>query len=239
MSMNSQIDITFDFRSDTPPKKDPDSHSPTLCKYHKLLWSKLLPNGANFELEDTRRGAYLFHESDEVGKFFLSSDALIPTFTREPKISHIINQVPLEEQDEFNRIGYTIGGMIVFPGNQINRKMTINGARGCHPRIKDRFDLTVECIRRHYNNESSPLEGVLERYSAFFELFGDFRRYVEFFLLQDIVSDDFSSVNFFTPFEDFYLWPWPKNLNSYLLYRQLAIGFIEARNQRILNYYDL
>ena len=36
----------------------------------------------------------------------------------------------------------------LFPGNQIGRKMTINAARGCHPRINDRFDLTVECIRR-------------------------------------------------------------------------------------------
>ncbi|WP_113903400.1 DUF6994 family protein [Brevibacterium celere] len=34
---------------------------------------------------------------------------------------------------------------------------TINGARGLHPRIVDRFDLTLECIRRHYRGEPSPL----------------------------------------------------------------------------------
>lgn len=31
------IDTTFDFRSETPPGKDADSHSPTLRRYHQLL----------------------------------------------------------------------------------------------------------------------------------------------------------------------------------------------------------
>ena len=99
---------------------------------------------------------------------------------------------------------------MVFPGNRIGRKMTINGARGFHPRIKDRFDLTVECIRRHYRNEWSPLSDALRRYADFFGLFGDFRGYVEFFLLQDLVTVDCSAVKFFTPFEDFNTSPLPE-----------------------------
>ena len=87
------------------------------------------------------------------------------------------------------RIGYTIGGMMLFPGNRVGGKMTINGARGFHPRIKDRFDLTVECIRRHYRDEPSPLSDTLARYADFFGLFGDFQGYVEYFLLQDLVSE--------------------------------------------------
>ena len=43
--------ITFDFRSDTPPGRDPDALSPTLRRYHQLLWSKPLPSGAPFELD--------------------------------------------------------------------------------------------------------------------------------------------------------------------------------------------
>ena len=38
------LDINFNVYSDTPEGKDPDSFSPTLRKYHKLLWSKTLPN---------------------------------------------------------------------------------------------------------------------------------------------------------------------------------------------------
>ena len=46
MSQQIDIDVTFDFRSDTRPKKDPDKDSATLRRYHKLLWSKPLPSGA-------------------------------------------------------------------------------------------------------------------------------------------------------------------------------------------------
>ncbi len=140
----------------------------------------------------------------------------------------------MEEREAFNGIGYTIGGMMVFPGNRIGRKMTINGARGFHPRIKDRFDLTVECIRRHYRNERSPLSDTLARYADFFGLFGDFRGYVEFFLLQDLVTEDCSAVRFFMPFEDFNTSPLPASMDAYRAYRQLAVDFIEARNHRIL-----
>jgi len=67
--MSTQIDIDFDFYSDTPPNKDPDSYSPTLRSYHKLLWSKSLPSGAEFKLVDTTPYVYLHHKS-ELGEFF-------------------------------------------------------------------------------------------------------------------------------------------------------------------------
>ncbi len=173
-----------------------------------------------------------------MGEFFLASDAVIPSFTREHRISHIIEQMPKEEPDAFNSVGYTIGEMMVFPGNRIDGKMTINGARGFHPRIKDRFDLTVECIRRHYCNEPSPLSDTLARYKDFFGLFGDFRGYVEFFLLQDLVSENFSTVRFFMPFDDFKKSPLPASTEAYRGYMRLAVEFIEARNRRILRWAD-
>jgi hypothetical protein len=194
--MSHEIDTTFDFRIDTPPGKDPDAHSPTLRRYHKLLWSKPLPGGIQFELVDTTRNVYLHHRS-EVGEFWLSSDAVVPSFTRATQVAHFIKQIPAEELSRFNTIGYTIGGMMVFPSQCVGKKRTSNVTRGFHPRIKDRFDLTVECIRRYYRKESSPLSECLERYADFFSLFRDFRGYVEFFLLEDIVSDDFSKVTFF------------------------------------------
>ena len=43
----STIDITFDMRTDANGG-DPDTTSPTLRRYHKLLWSRPLPNGADF-----------------------------------------------------------------------------------------------------------------------------------------------------------------------------------------------
>jgi hypothetical protein len=149
MGPGEAIEVTFDFRSDTPPGNDPDARSPTLRRYHQLLWSKPLPSGAPFELDVTTPGTYLHHLSG-LGEFGLSSDAVIPSFSRAPELKHIIDQIPEAETEAFNRIGYTIGGMMVFPGYQVDGKMTINAQRGCHPRIRDRFDLTLECIRRHY-----------------------------------------------------------------------------------------
>lgn len=235
MNAHRQIDTTFDFRSDTPPGKDPDVYSPTLRRYHKLLWSKALPSGVFFELIDTTPQIYLHHRS-AIGEFWLSSDAVVPSFTRESKIAHIIEQIPKEELDSFNTIGYTIGGMMIFPGNRIGRKMTINGARGFHPRIKDRFDLTVECIRRHYLGESNPLSETLERYTDYFALFQNFRGFVEFFLLQDMVTDDFSAVKFFAPFDDFKTSPIPATTKAYTGYKEFAVEFIKARNHRIVEY---
>jgi hypothetical protein len=230
MGLGKAIDITFNFRSDTPPGGDPDADSPTLRRYHQLLWSKPLPSGAPFELDVTT--GYLHHLS-ELGEFFLASDAVIQTFNRELRLAHIIDQIPEAEREAFHNIGYTIGGMMVFPGNRVGGKMTINGARGFHPKIKDRFDLTLECIRRHYVDEASPLSATLARYADFFGLFGDFAGYVDFFHLQDLVNEVTPTVKFFMPFEDFTASPLPGTLDAYLVYRQRAIEFIESRNRRI------
>src|SRR5262249_30323315 len=82
-----------------------------------------------FELRDTTPGVYLHHRSG-LGEFQLSSDAVIATFIRYPATAPIIGQVPQADSDEFDRIGYTMGGMMVFPGNRVDGKPTINQARG-------------------------------------------------------------------------------------------------------------
>jgi len=187
------IDTSFDFRTDTPAGKDPDTHSQTLRRYHKLLWSKRLPNGRYFELADTVRGVYLHHRS-ELGEFFLSSDSVIPTFTRWPSLKHVTGLFSDEENEAFRAIGYTLGGMMVFPGNRIDGKWTVNQARGCLRKISDRLDLTLECIRRYYVGHPSPLEETLARYSDFFALFKSFSGYVDFFMLQDLVTGNCSAV---------------------------------------------
>jgi len=225
------IDTAFDFRTDASGK-DPDAYSPTLRQYHKLLWSKVLPSGRLFELDDTTRGAYLFHGS-ELGKFFLCSDSVIPTFTGWNSMRRITQVFTEEENEAFRTITYTIGGMMVFPEDRIDGKQTINGARGFNRKIRDRFDLTLECIRRHYLGEHSPLGETLARYSDFFALFEDFRGYIEFFTLQDLVTDDCCAVRFFMPFDDFNTSSVPGDGDTYKEYRNLSIEFIKARSRRI------
>ena len=88
-------------------------------------------------------------------------------------------------------------------------------------------------IRRHYVGEASPLDETLERYGDFFALFEDFRGYVDFFLLQDLVTDDHSAVRFFMPFDNFNPPSVPKDVDAYRAYRRLSIEFVEARNARV------
>jgi hypothetical protein len=78
VSLDGQVDITFDVRSDSGGK-DPDYASKTLRNYHKLLWSKNLPNGKTFNLDDTVGNIYLYHKSD-LGEFYLASDSVIHTY---------------------------------------------------------------------------------------------------------------------------------------------------------------
>tara|TARA_B110001450_G_scaffold108285_1_gene102458 strand:- start:61 stop:768 length:708 start_codon:yes stop_codon:yes gene_type:complete len=225
------LDITFDVYSDTPKGKDPDKFSSTLRDYHKLLWSKPLPNGTLFKL-DTTTPHILTHDS-HLGEFSLSSDAITHTHRSTKKMSHIVSQLDLGEMDSFLSTVSTIGSYIIFPADRIDGKMTINAARGFHQKLNDRFDLALECIRRLYLNEESPLTEVLNRYVKFFGLFENFKGYVDFFLLQDLVTENYENVKFWHPFVSFKLSPLPQNLEEYRAYKTKTISFVTARNQRM------
>ena len=234
--MKTMIDITFNVYSDTPAGKDPDSYSPTLRKYHQTLWSKNLPNGSIFSLDDNTRS--LLHHKSELGEFFLSSDSIGHTYKYTKSMSHIIKNISHEDINTFYKKCSTIGAYIIFPSKRIDNKMTINGARGINTKIKDRFDLTLECIRRYYINEESPLDETLKRYSSYFDLFNNFQGYVNFFLLNDLVTEKYSSVKYFIPFESFEKPPLPIDVQEYKLYKKNMTDFVSARNQRIVNDYN-
>ena len=69
----------------------------------------------------------------------------------------------------------------------------------------------------------------------FFNLFDDFRGYVNFFLLQDLVEENHSVTKFWHPFNGFDNFPLPNNIEEYQAYKTNVIDFVTARNQRILN----
>lgn len=226
-----RIDVSFDLRSDAQGK-DPDTSSPTLRRYHQLLWSKPLPDGRQFDLSTDGSASYLHHSSD-VGDFVLSSDSAVPSFRDWKRMKPIVEQMPSQELEDFQSLTYTIGGMMVFPAHKIDGQHTINAARGLTHAIADRLDLTLECIRRHYEGESSPLAAAIARYSDFFGLFRDFQGYVDFFLLADLVAEDGSVRFFLDGFSDFLTPPRPSTIDEYRVYRDRAMQFITARNGRI------
>lgn len=135
--MGPLIDTTFDFRKDaTGP--DPDNSSPTLKRYHQILWSKPLPDGRPFDLDGKSGKGYLYHNS-EIGEFVLASDSVLPTLIRRKGYEPVINQTSQKDREYFDYITYTIGGMMIFPGKKIDGKLTINGARGFNGKIDDRL----------------------------------------------------------------------------------------------------
>jgi len=226
------IDTNFNFYSDAKGG-DPDTTSPTLRRYHKILWSKHLPNGNVLELRDNKNGAYLYHES-EIGEFYLGSDAITHSYKNHKRKKWLTEQITTEVNELFDT-GSTIGAYIIFPNNRIDGKHTINQARGVNSLIDDRFDLTLECIRLFYSAEKSPLYDTLLRYENFFDLFGDFMGYIHFFLLDDLIDEN-SDIRFYLPFDGFKTRPTFSDVSQYLSYKTKVVGFIKSRNKRIENY---
>ena len=230
------IDINFEFWKEIPEGKDPDKYSPTLQGYHKILWSKPLPNGKKFELTENspKIPRRLYHNS-ELGEFVLSSDSIGHTYrsVKIKSIKKIVDQIDDEKIKSFWSVCRSIGGYILFPAKKIDNKITINCHRGLHPKLIDRWDLSLECIRCFYNKKESPIKETLIRYSDFFNLFENFEGYVKYFHLQDMVSKDYNSIKFFLPFKGFNHPPLPANVDEYLTYRENLMTFIKARNKRI------
>lgn len=231
-----RIDVTFNVETEAGGG-DPDRTSPTLRRYHQLLWSKPLPDGTEFTLDTTTPYSYLHHAS-ALGEFSMSSDSIVHSYRGAylNRLGAVLDQVPAEHVAEVHDEGSTIGGFLLFPGDVRDRKPTINGARGMHPKICDRIDLTLECIRRHYAQEESPLTAALHRYQDFFALFGGFRHYVEFFLLDDLVEQTSLEVRWYLPFDGFGRSPLPRTPDEYETYRQASLHFVRARNRQILDW---
>lgn len=217
------IDIGFDFRTDSKGK-DPDSWSPTLKQYQRFLYSKPLPCGEVMELDEKL-----------VWKDFqFSSDSIVHGFVYWEKYQDIISKVDKSIISGYLEEAYYIGGEIIFPSYRVAGTRTINQARGCNHRIRDRIDLTLECIRRYYQGDTSPLYKCLCGYKSFFDLFEDFKGYVDFFHLQDLVTKNYSAVEFLCWFDGFNSkFPLPRTVDEYVEYIGRVRQFIRSRNERI------
>jgi hypothetical protein len=222
-------DTTFNVYSDSKGG-DPDRTSLKLRSYHKMLWSKPLPNGQTFELTNNKSGVYLYHYS-ELGEFFLGSDAITHSYRNHKRKYWLTKQIP-NEVDELFETGSTIGAYTLFPNKRIEGKHTINQARGVNSFIDDRFDLTLECLRRFYLGQESPLYETLLRNKNFFYLFENFGGYIQFFLLDDLVDKN-ENIKFYLPFDNFINKPIFTDIEAYIIYKIGVMDFIKSRNNRI------
>jgi hypothetical protein len=242
----SDIDVNCCFLDDTPSywdgywndnilghtKKDPDIESKMLQQYHKVLYSRILPNGEKMELSIKENDGSLIWNN-----YRLSSDSITASFTyknNKKMIECVSKDIPNWNEfiEDYLHKTYTIGGEMLFP----KRKGGINQSRGMSYFIKDRWDLTLECIRRYYKGETSPLYHVLVKDKNFFDLFVDFKGYVEFFFLQDCVSDDYESVKIWHGLGDFKDNSLPKTVKDYFEWMDRQLEFVKKRNERIKDF---
>lgn len=235
--MKQHIDIHFRSIDDTPINKDPDLHSKKLNAYHTYLWSKPLPSGDIFHLKSNDVSPYkLMYQSLE-GILELSSDCICHTYSKTKRMKEIVSTANQEAIAKCLDLGRSIGGYLIFPSTRMDNQATINVMRGFHPLILDRIDLTLECIRRWYVHIESPLYKHLERYRSFFELFVDFKTYINFFLLNDFIDEQTGEVLFLIPFNDFKKTKaLPSNEEEYREYISQLTHAIQKRNERIINY---
>lgn len=229
MNTTELIDINFDFRQDSKCG-DPDTDSPKLYEAHKQLWSKTLPNGQtlNLEIEGDSYGRLLLKNNVCMS---LSSDRMCPHFDGKYN-NKLEGWLSGEEREELKHKVRTIGGHIIFPAHKKNG-FTINQARGVSRILCDRFDLTLECIRRFYFDDESPLTKTLTNYKDFFDLFVDFKGYVDFFHLQDFVGSQ-DQVEFSLPFDNFNRPPLPQTIDEYKKYKEHTLHLVTSRNERII-----
>jgi hypothetical protein len=188
------------------------------------------------------RGYGLSLHAADGSQFWLGSDGMIPTWSSAGWTKRFGADLVAEiakDAGDFYRVASTIGGYVVFPRNRIGQTgWTINQARGMHASIADRFDLTLECIRRHYAEPyaANPLGERLAYDADFFDLFGDFDRYVRFFLLDGLLTEDRGGVRSLMSGEPLSAFPSPafaSTPGAYAEYRKRSIAFVVARNSRI------
>ena len=67
----------------------------------------------------------------------------------------------------------------------------------------------------------------------FFNLFVDFKGFVDFFFLQDCVSDDYQEVKLWLDTPLFDTNPIPKTIEDYLGFINRELDLVERRNRRI------
>jgi hypothetical protein len=255
----NMIDVNKNMGEDAPEGFSSEVYCEKLHDYHKALWSKKLPSGFGFNLSiesieyEKKPKQFFLRQISSIGTTDFSSDWMCNTFLDWIRMQPIKAQLSNNEVEDFEKISTRIGNYIIFPkGTYIppdvkygcqtkNRPWGINRARGCDEKICDRFDLTLECIRLWYDGiketNENPLADAMDYSKGFFDLFDDFKRYIEFFLLDDLVDKNYSQVRFFLPFDSFdNNVALPQNVNEYRKYIKAVTCFIKARNYRIAEY---
>ena len=250
------FDPTYDWTLDPEvgAHGDADGTSLRLRHYHQHLWSGrplagcpggqgLILGAAEYGLIDSALSKDFFGNGEGL---YLASDRAMATWWN---WSEPVTRTLLADPGLYGRVLAAnpvldnLGGIVMWPRRALGGP-SINQARGSARKatIADRLDLTVECIRRYYDGECdsdrNPLGPDFVRYERFFDLFADFGGYVDFWLLQDLLTEDGNGVALFLGAKsrtyDFAVSsPYPDSVRAYDEYLTKAQEFVLRRNARM------
>ena len=185
------------YNSKYPDKRslpDPDACSERLYEFHGVLWEKQRKQTEFLNLNIPQivicQKSIWFKLNNK--NIALGSDSIMNIYWHRtsgnmPEIMKKISQTKSNYKEfikEYLKKANTIGGFVLFT----RHNNSINQQRGKRP-IDDRFDLTLECIRRayqyrdFYREDNNPLFGLSEEDKKFFRMFGSFENYAKFFCL--------------------------------------------------------
>ena len=209
---------------------DPDLVSRSLFEDSISIWGSLsLPDGAHLQLsEHNQRNVMRLNDPD----MFLSIDSITASFRGRNQCPGLLERIYQNLgpdqwhwyiEDHLRRT-YTIGGSIVFP----RHRNSINQIRGMNRNVHDRWDLTLQCIKDHYDGKDSPIGWCISQDKGFFDIFNSFENYVDFFLLNDCVESDYSVIDWMPGTV------LPRTEEEFFGYMEAQGDMVEKRNERIL-----
>ena len=247
------FDLSFDYETDRPAKtnSDADRDSPRLRLDHELLWTKRLRSGVTFAptAPSARRDGYLIWTDGSGARHWYGSDSITHSYTKWPSpkaLAEAKAALSDEQRALYLSPQYTIASSTIWPVRSKDLP-TINTARGFGRTgkvLRDRIDLTLECIRRHYEGADNTLASVLTAYGDFFTLFEGFAEFTEFFHFQDLVRPDFSAVRSLMCSDEVLAQPdfereaTPTNVEEYVTYREATLEFITRRGNRMADWVE-
>lgn len=179
------------------PKEDPDSKSSDLYEYHHKLWNR-----------EPMQGLKKMKKKLKFGDITLSADNFGALYRNKYKQLKKIEGME-QAQKSKPQLKYLIGGSLIFP----RLKGGINPSRGINKSVRDRVDITLEYIRLFYEKPDYKSENQLWKSlnnpinKKFFSLFrqgkSGFKNYINFFFLNDFVTNDYKVKNLFSSPKDF------------------------------------
>lgn len=198
-----EFDVDKILKNGVPEGKDPDKYSKLLKEYHICLWSSREVKKCKFILKNGNSNKMILNTGEH--EIIFTPDSITNIFQNSNRKYNSRKELEIVEEhynidsdikkyvDEFNNIDYTIGSSLIFPTRIDNQSIgwTLNRTRGISYKIHDRIDLTLKCIKMYYENNSeyNPLLDCIKKNRVFFDLFDNFKEYVDFFFLNDLVDD--------------------------------------------------